>query len=243
MARQQGRRGDQRHLAAAQVLRRHARHMAGMQLDLGIEAFARVAAVQQARPHIDPHLRVQGKEPGQSGNEAELRERRRYRHVQRHPRQGMRHQRVGFVDQAQGRADPFQVQRAGVRQPQPIGQALEQRRAQAVFQRADMLADRALGQVQFLGAAAEIEAAGRGQENPQRNQRIPRAFHAALARRARARGKPSATACIINPAFRRTAPCVRATAGYGRAWRPARPRRRAVPAPARCARVRSRPLL
>src|SRR5690606_38246726 len=87
------------------------------------------------------------------------------------------HQRVGLVDQPQRGADALEIQRARVSQAQAGGQALEQRHAQASLERADMLADRALGQAQLFRAAAEVQAARGGQEDAQRRDGIAGTFH------------------------------------------------------------------
>ncbi|HAP27746.1 MAG TPA: hypothetical protein DCR74_19450 [Achromobacter sp.] len=147
MAFQQRRRGDERHFTAAEILRAHARHIACMKLDLRVEPFGAVARMQQARADVDADLGVQFEKLGQPGQQEKLRKGRRHRHVQGNARSGIGDQRVGFVDKAHRRADAFQIQRAGVGQPQASGHPFEKRRAQPVFQRCHVFADRTLGQV------------------------------------------------------------------------------------------------
>ncbi|MNT08002.1 hypothetical protein D3C72_1427270 [compost metagenome] len=177
MALEQRWRGDQRHFAAAEILRAHARHVARVELDFRVEPFRAVARVQQARADVDADLGVRFEEFGQPGQQEELRKRRRHRHVQSDARRGIGDQRVGLVDEAHRRADAFQVQGAGVGQSQAGGHALEQGGAQTVLQRGDVLADGALRQVQGFGGAAEIQGFGGGEENAQRGKGIAGAFH------------------------------------------------------------------
>ena len=58
--------------------------------------------------------------------------------------------------------------------------AAEQRRAQVLLERADLMADRRLGDEQLVGRLGEAEVAGRGLERAQRIERRQSGRHAAL---------------------------------------------------------------
>jgi len=74
-------------------------------------------------------------------------------------------------DTLKGIADHFQITLAGIAQPQLIMQALKQLQTEFIFQRFDLMADRALGHAHFLRGQGKAAVSGGCFESPQRIER------------------------------------------------------------------------
>jgi hypothetical protein len=104
---------------------------------------------------------------------------------QQRDRAGRLESRRRIGDAAEAGGNGRQVLLAGRRQDELLVQALEQRHAQALLKRLDLLADCPGCNVQLLRGELEAEMAGRGLEGAQRVERRQRIGHGALSRRFR----------------------------------------------------------
>jgi hypothetical protein len=77
------------------------------------------------------------------------------------------HRRDGRVDLAQDGSDAVEQRLAGKRQLHAVGRAAQQLAAEHLLQRADLPAQRRLGDVEAFGRAAEVELLRHGDERAQ----------------------------------------------------------------------------
>ncbi|KAF5292399.1 hypothetical protein FQR65_LT20298 [Abscondita terminalis] len=146
----------------------------------GVKAYAglyaahgHARAVQHVELAIDAHrqLGLPLQQVADARCQPQQGERRRAAQVQRRIRVGLAAQLDhGLVERLQGLARGQRQARAFACQGQLLAMALEQGHAQVVLQLPDLLADRALGHMQFVGCQREAAVAGHGVEAAQPGQ-------------------------------------------------------------------------